>query len=81
MPSTDREARAGSVRGPRPDLLTMPTTRGTPIVTHSVVTSRARVVDLEVRRHGRYLQLTSSVAVPCTGVCQCWGSPLGGWSA
>jgi hypothetical protein len=53
MPSTDREARAGSVRGPRPDLLTMPTTRGAPIVTHSVVKSRAQVIDLAAWRRMR----------------------------
>jgi hypothetical protein len=81
MLSPNEEARAGSLREPQLDSSGTPTTRGTPSITHSVVKSRARVVDLEVYRHGRYLQLTSSVSVPCTGTCECWGAPLGGWSA
>jgi hypothetical protein len=81
MFSPNEEARAGSLREPQLDSSGTPTTRGTPIVTHSVVKSRTRVVDLEIRRHGRYLQLTSSVATPCVGLCTCYGTPLGGWSA
>jgi hypothetical protein len=70
------------MREPLPgDPSATPLTRAATIVTHSVVTPRGQVVDLEVRRHGRYLQVTSSVAVPCVGVCTCYGAPLGGWSA
>ncbi len=81
MFSPNEEARAGSLREPQLDSSGTPSTWAATIVTHSVVKSRAPVVDLQVRRHGRYLQLTSSVAVPCTGVCVCFGAELGGRSA
>jgi hypothetical protein len=77
--STDREAARSDCTRPRPVLLAKPSPKGTTSVTGSPVTG---VTDLAAwRRHGRYLQLTSSVAAPCTGVCTCWGAPLGGWSA
>jgi hypothetical protein len=80
MFSGSREARAAT-REPQPGSSVNADDLGGTIVTHSVVKSRAQVIDLAVRRHGRYLQLTSSVAVPCRGVCTCYGAPLGGWSA
>jgi hypothetical protein len=82
MLPTSREARAlATRREPQPGSPDNADDLGSIIVTHSVVKSRAQVVDLEVHRHGRYLQLTSSVTVPCVGQCNCWGAPLGGCSA
>jgi hypothetical protein len=82
LSSGSREARATTRREPQPGSPSNADDLGGTIVTHPVGTSRATVVDLEIRRHGRYLQLTSSVQVPCVGVCRCWGGvPLGGWSA
>jgi hypothetical protein len=78
---TSREARAATWREPQPGSPDNADTIGGTIVTDSLVTARAPVVDLEIRRHGRYLRLTSSVAVPCVGTCTCFGAPLGGVSA
>ncbi len=49
--------------------------------TTGIVPRSDGTVSLDLERHYRRLRLTSSVAVPCTGVCTCWGAPLGGWSA
>jgi hypothetical protein len=47
MSSTDREAHGwATTRGLRPELLTAPTPSATTSITDSLVTARARVVDL-----------------------------------
>lgn len=78
MPPRNGEGRAAHKRGPQPLALLTSASVGESVPRR---VRQAEVTDLQVWRHTRSLQLTSSVQVPCVGVCTCWGAPLGGWSA
>jgi hypothetical protein len=45
-----------------------------------IVHGQGGVVDLQAERtRRREVSTDLTPAAPCTGVCTCWGAPLGGW--